>query len=96
MTVDPQPGKNPLAPVRAKSGSGAPPRRAQLEHDWTTLAGSMVEIRKGEHSIRSGRVECVASNGSSFWIEANGVEPRTMFTDRENLTIWINTGPPWK
>lgn len=92
MTDDPLASRNPLAFIRTKTGAGAPAHRAHLIRDWATLTGSLVEIRHRDRTVRSGRVECVASNGTTLWIEANGVEPRIMFTDQEDFTVWINTG----
>lgn len=84
--------ENPSEFVRAKTGADAPAGRAHLIRDWTTLTGTLVEIRHRDRTVRGRRVECVASNGTTLWIEANGVEPRTMFTDHEDFTVWINTG----
>lgn len=63
---------------------------APLARPWTTVKpGSVVEVRRVNTCIRQGIVESVMPDGTGFWIEAHGPDPR-MFVgaDDETVVVW--------
>lgn len=63
---------------------------APLPRPWTSVKpGSVVEVRRLNARIRQGIVETVMPDGSGFWIEPLGPDPR-MFIDSndETMVVW--------
>ncbi|WP_334173185.1 hypothetical protein [Sinomonas sp.] len=67
---------------------GNEPKRRRTS-GWTPSKGDSVELRRWGRTLRLGVVETAIPDGSGFWIEPNGAEPRLFvhfsFTDIE---IW--------
>ena len=47
--------------------------------DWKDLAGRQVQVQKEGRTIRTGYVKDVAVTADALWLEAYGVEPRTLY-----------------
>lgn len=63
---------------------------APLPRPWTSIRpGSVVEVRRLKTRVRQGIVETVMPDGSGFWIEPLGLEPR-MFVDTndDTMVVW--------
>lgn len=55
--------------------------------DWKDLAGRQVQVRKEGRTIRSGYVKDVAATADALWLEAYGVEPRTLYERAQGYTV---------
>jgi hypothetical protein len=53
--------------------------------DWSSLAGSWVEVRRDQCVVRAGRVEIVTGDSSILWIAADGARPRELFEAAEGF-----------
>ncbi len=61
------------------------------EHaDWKDLAGRQVHVRKEGRTIRTGYVKDVAVTADALWLEAYGVEPRTLYEKARGYTVLPN------
>jgi hypothetical protein len=54
--------------------------------DWKELAGRQVQVQKEGRTIRTGYVEDVAVTADALWLEAHGVEPRTLYEKAQGYT----------
>lgn len=54
--------------------------------DWKDLAGRQVQVQKEGRTIRTGYVEDVAFTADALWLEAYGVEPRTLYEKAQGYT----------
>ena len=54
--------------------------------DWKDLAGRQVQVQKEGRTIRTGYVEDVAVTADALWLEAYGVEPRTLYEKARGYT----------
>jgi hypothetical protein len=66
-------------------GDEAKGRRSDVP--WGPVKGNSVELRRWGQTLRVGLVEMAMPDGSGFWLESNGAEPRLFvhfgFTDIE-------------
>jgi hypothetical protein len=61
------------------------PRLAE-EPEWQTLDGEIVEMRRGKHLYRRGRVEASMPDGSGLWMQAEGPLGRELIWRAEGFT----------
>lgn len=55
--------------------------------DWKDLAGRQVQVRKEGRTIRTGYVRDVAVTADALWLEAHGVESRTLYEKAHGYTV---------
>ncbi|MNJ03881.1 hypothetical protein D3C73_1643930 [compost metagenome] len=54
--------------------------------DWKELAGRQVQVQKEGRTIRTGYVKDVAVAADALWLEAYGVDPRTLYEKARGYT----------
>ena len=57
--------------------------------DWTDLAGRQVQVQKEGRTVRTGYVKDVAVTADALWLEACGVEPRTLYEKVQGYTALL-------
>ncbi len=61
--------------------------RSKGDHeDWKDLAGRHVQVQTEGRIIRTGYVKDVAVTADALWLEAYGVEPRTLYEKAQGYT----------
>lgn len=55
--------------------------------DWKDLVGRHVQVQKDGRAIRTGYVKDVAVTADVLWLEAYGIEPRTIYEKAQGYTI---------
>lgn len=58
-----------------------------LIDDWSALPGQDVEIRRGAHAVRTGRVEAAMADGSALWLAQDGPLERKMIAKIDGYTV---------
>ncbi|MCZ9880465.1 hypothetical protein [Arthrobacter sp. B2a2-09] len=54
---------------------------------WAALAGEYVQVQKEGRTIRTGYVKDVVAAADALWLEACGVEPRTLYEKAHGYVV---------
>jgi hypothetical protein len=71
------------------TGEKTPKIKRYLQHDWLPVVGQVVEVRRGDQTVREGTVDGVTADGGILWLAADGAQPRCMFERSEGYSVWI-------
>lgn len=55
--------------------------------DWKEMAGCQVQVQNEGRTIRTGYVKDVAVSADALWLEAYGVETRTLYEKAQGYTV---------
>jgi hypothetical protein len=58
--------------------------------DWKDLAGRQIKVQKEGRTVRTGNVQDVAVTADALWLEAYGVEPRTLYEKAQGYTALLS------
>ncbi|ALV39866.1 hypothetical protein AU252_00715 [Pseudarthrobacter sulfonivorans] len=59
-------------------------------HDnWDQLIGALIEVRKNQKVLRTGRVDDAMSDSSCLWLAADANNNRALFEAAEGYEAWV-------
>ncbi|EMY34430.1 hypothetical protein D477_009625 [Arthrobacter crystallopoietes BAB-32] len=61
----------------------------QSRHEnWNLMPGTLVEVRRRDKLVRSGRVDAVSPDAELLWLASDGPVPRQLFEKAEGYELW--------
>lgn len=60
-----------------------------IHSDWSSLVGTLVEVRRDGQLLRKGLVDAAMADSSVLWLAADVLHSRSLIEASEGYEVWV-------